>query len=133
MVHEHDLPFKPIPFPGYPVPFWFRYIKSIEKIINEFKLQPIPPKYLPKVYLEKSAKAAAMTVPIIFDPGIRGGNRGPHLHLGDNIYILEDKQWKVFSEDVVSQLQSKLKKANTIAVQDVMALDNTISGLSIQG
>ena len=122
MAYAH-IGIKPFPFPGYPAPFWFRNINLIEKIIKELNPQMIPEKYVPKGSAEMNIK---------FDPGIRGGNRGPHLHLGENMYILTDEQWKAFSDTIAAEFHSKLERANTIPVQDVMALDDVIAGISVR-
>jgi hypothetical protein len=129
MLYEH-IHMKPIPFPGYPAPFWFRNIGLLEDIIKELNLRAIPEKYMPKGVPEMNMKAVSSS--FAFDPGTHGGNRGPHLHLGENIYILNEEQWKVFSNRIGAEFHSKLERANTIPVQDVMALDDVISGISVR-
>ena len=127
MTDEH-IYMKPIPFPGYPAPFWIRNVCMIDEFIKGAKSYEVPEAYLPKATADLQARGAT-TRPVIFDPGIWGGNRGPHLHLGEKIFLLDEKQWKAFSDKLTAVFRSKLEHANVIPVQDMMALDDAISGI----
>jgi hypothetical protein len=121
-----NYPFKRIPFPGYPVPFWIRHAGLIEQLVKELKLTPVPEKHMFRGLAD--VKPTADAPKIIFDPGQWGGNRGPHLHLGNILYLLNEEQWKVFSKRITTEFKSKLELAHTIPVQEMMTIDESLSG-----
>ncbi len=65
---------------------------------------------------------AATAASTLFDLGIRGGIRVPHLHFDDNIYLLDDKQWTTLSKGIVADFSTKLSKAKSISFDDAMVI-----------
>lgn len=128
------LPFPfPFPFPGYPIPFWIRNIRIIQRVIKEFDIQPIEQELLPRHMVYDSAKMVASEAGSIRDKLMdwpNGGIRGPHLHLADKVYLLDDKQWNAFSTKIVSNIASRIKRSNAVFDLDqIMELDQVSAGM----
>jgi hypothetical protein len=56
-----------------------------------------------------------------------GGMVGPHLHLGDKTYILNDEQWNKFSKELIADFKSKLDAAKAITFEDAVNIHGSIS------
>jgi hypothetical protein len=68
--------------------------------------------------------AEETTVYSLIDLGIRGGIRVPHLHLNDNIYLLDEKQWATLSKEIVADVSAKLSKVNEISFDNAMMISS---------
>lgn len=55
-----------------------------------------------------------------------GGHINPHLHLGQDVYIINDKQWKEFSKILLTDFKKKLDATNGITFRDSLRLSNVI-------
>lgn len=62
-------------------------------------------------------------------PSFPGGIRGPHIHFGGDIYLLNDKQWQEFSDRIIKNIQEKLANAKAINFEQVMELSEAASGI----
>ena len=107
-----------IPFPGFPSPFWFRHMKLVKEIIKKYGMKE----------LEPEEKKAFFPFP---NSGTAGGDRGPHFHLGDKIYIAQPEQWKLFTSSVFEQLQKGLQSARTVSpnMVEIQNADEVVSAL----
>jgi len=56
-----------------------------------------------------------------------GGMTTPHVHFQGEVYILEEKDWYAFSSEIKEKFIDKLKNANTLSFDQVMALSETIA------
>jgi hypothetical protein len=131
-VNYKILKYWPIPFPGYPIPFWVRNLEIIGKTIKELKLKPVPKEMLPRGQFFEGIEFIAMEKeikPEFLDPGIRGGNRGPHLHYKGELYLLDAKQWKTFTSKIVADMSARLKSARNLAFDNLIEIEEGISGL----
>jgi hypothetical protein len=109
---------------GGPIDFWVKDFKLIEKFIRKYKLSP-QTKLIPN--LPSKVKPAH---PFIPDSSIHGGMRTPHIHFKNDIYILNEKQWKNFSESVLKNFRSTLEKVNTVNFEQLMELSDAINNLN---
>lgn len=118
---------------GIPAPIWLKNLKLIEEKINKFNLHPVNSELLP-------AEPQAVTMGVrdkeearlmIKRPPIPGGIKIPHLHFKGDIYLLDEKQWKEFSSQVVTDFQAKLNRVNVNAVsfEQVMEISEAVDGL----
>ncbi|MFH2054568.1 MAG: hypothetical protein ABIJ61_01305 [bacterium] len=127
-------PFFPIPFPGYPAPFWFRYMRDIGGLIKKFKLEPVDKGLFPDrtaVDAELGRMMINAEVPRSFLPwhDERGGNRGPHFHFGGEVYLVKQDQWQAFTKVVIADFQEKMQAMNSVALESLIEMDNAISGM----
>jgi len=76
---------------------WSEHIEMIGKLIQEFNLQVIEAKFLPKPF--------------------PGGKRGPHLHYGGAVYAVNPEQWKVFTDAVIKDCQARLGRAPLLGLR----------------
>lgn len=118
---------------GMPVPFWLKNIKMIEQVIREWKLEPVPAESLmtevplaPLGVMSGEQEKAPLR---IRPRSIAGGIRIPHLHFREDIYLLDEKQWRDFSSKVVKDFQAKLAKVNTVSFEQVMEISEAVDSL----
>ena len=75
--------------------------------------------------------AEKMELPAGLKPGnIRGGIKVAHVHVGDNLYMLNDEQWKKLSAQIVQRSQEKLAKVQKpVSFEQAAALANAVEQL----
>jgi hypothetical protein len=106
---------------GGPRDFWIKNGGLIKDMVGRMKLAPVPPDQLGiEVQMEKSLR-----IPI---PPFPGGLKTPHLHLGRDVYVLSQDQWKDFSTRVVKDFQVKLEKAQSLNFQQLMNVADVMEG-----
>lgn len=109
-VNGKKIPWPPKPFPGYPVPIWEMNSAYIRDFIGKNKLLPAR---------QEIAIDGAQVAKL--PPWWKyGGPWGPHLHLDNEIYILDKGQWQEFSRGLVQAMDLKLKASKTIEFEAVM-------------
>jgi hypothetical protein len=75
-----------------------------------YTLANLQPQALPDV---AASVAAQLRRPIY------GGMKLPHLHYGDNIYLLSDKQWADFSSKVLTDVKAKLGATQKVTFEQL--------------
>jgi hypothetical protein len=115
--------------------FWISNHKVVEQFITSQKLQPATEYLIGRKKLLKNSKNLSKKMVkkikkrMTFDPSIYGGIRVAHLHFKDGIYILNENQWKEFSNQIMENYRSKLAKVNTISFDNLMDLSDSIEQL----
>ncbi len=57
---------------------------------------------------------------------ICGGMRIPHVHYKNDIYLMEDKQWHVFTQRLIKDFRGKLASAKTVSFDKLLELSSAI-------
>ncbi|MCP4898596.1 MAG: hypothetical protein GY906_16610 [bacterium] len=88
---------------GGPIDFWISHHDMVEKLVKVNKIRPYP---LPRPW-----------------PGpCPGGLKMPHVHLGEEVFRLEQEQWMEFSTGVIREMADRLVEANTVRFGELMDL-----------
>jgi hypothetical protein len=58
-----------------------------------------------------------------------GGIRMPHFHFEGDIYLLDEKQWKEFSRNIIKEFQAKLSTVNIVNFEQLIELSEAIDSL----
>ena len=112
---------------GRPADIWLKNIELIEKVIRAEKLRPLDREHV--AYMVPS-QAAPTKAPVPFkNPEIFGGIRMAHLHFKNDIYLLDDRQWRDFSTAVVKAFQEKLSAAKSVGFEQALELSESINSL----
>lgn len=116
---------------GIPNPIWIRNEALIERFIKKNKDMLV--KYKQPAVIKKGKevvdkKIIADEVHMAFEDRRwwRGGIRVAHIHFRDDIYVLDDRQWADFSNQLVDTLKAKLESANTINFNQALELSEAI-------
>jgi hypothetical protein len=114
---------------------WLTQRDYIGGLIKEFRVKPIEAEHLvefgftPSLKEIKEAEKAVVTRPILWDPGIRGGIRVPHLHYKGQAYLLDEKQWDAFSKKVIADAQAKLANVKVVSFDNLAQLAAAVEGM----
>ena len=117
-----------------PYIFWENYKDFIQNRIEKFNLEPlditvdvakssVPERSSRNIAFEENR---ALTLKPIDFPG---GIRNPHFHFDGKIYLLNERQWKDFSKDIIKSFQEKLAKVGSVNFEKIMRLSNAIDTL----
>ena len=115
---------------GRPADFWLKNIEMIGRVIQQYNLKSVPAEFL-----MAEPHPASMDLmpnereknPIKFRiPSFPGGIRLPHLHFKDEIYLLDEHQWKEFSGRVLKEFQVKMSKVNAVNFEQVMEMSEAL-------
>lgn len=103
-VNGKKIPIPPLPFPGIPPFPW----DAREKFVRDFVTR-------------HGLRAATQAITINGDPLPKvppwwrhGGPREPHLHLGNDIYLLDRAQWAEFVRGLAADMDMKIDTAPKI-------------------
>lgn len=113
-----------VPIPGIPIPIWLTKLDLLAKFIQNEGLKPIDEKLSSAVITRPPLEAKFKDV-----TDIRGGIRAPHLHYGGKLYILDNVQWKKFSEVLIADFKEKLNSVNTISFEKALEISDVIDSL----
>lgn len=91
-------PFWRFPFPGIPVPYMIRRVWE-QKGFIEAAMGNRAPAQLPRIKV---------------DPGIRGGIRNFHIHLGNEVLILDAQTFELLARAAAAEVLQQ-KEANVIS------------------
>ncbi len=118
---------------GRPADLWIRHSQTVEAFVKEAKLKPIDQEFLAtklEVMVPQALEAAAKpTSRQILGPDIRGGMRLAHLHYKDDIFILNEEQWRAFSKSVITAFSTKLSKASAVSFDQLLDLSEAVDTL----
>lgn len=59
-------------------------------------------------------------------PGIPGGWPVPHLHFDGDVYLMDQKQWEVYSQGRLRDFSHQLEQASSISFRDFMEVSNAV-------
>ena len=124
---------------GRPAELWRSHRYLAAEMVKKHKLKPLPIEeypYLPlaaelgstAVNLKATSrkKAVQLRWPIPFP----GGIGIPHLHLGNDIYLVQAKQWQQFSQAVVTDIRKRLDGAKEIGFDQMLQLGQGTASLT---
>jgi len=120
-----------IRFPGIPPEILINYGSLIQEIIKVNKLIPVSKIEAVKTRVMVDAQPIATrsanqtTTAMSLNTGIDwwwkyGGMKVPHLHFGDDAYILNEAQWQTFTTGVMKDVTRKLTKAKNISFDQLV-------------
>ena len=104
--------------------YWVKNAASIKKFIAENRLQPLA------VSAPLAAGVKATGISRVIDLGIYGGIKVAHLHLGNDVYLLTEKQWAAFSSNILAQARSVLATAQTVGFDAGLELGTAVQGVA---
>ncbi len=125
---------------GRPAEIWIAQLEAVEGMIKEYKLKPLEVEHYPVLDIShhvspmeaqmaqmdaKTAKRVAKIEPKPFP----GGLRHPHLHFKDEIYLLDNKQWREFSAIVIKSLKERLNRARTVSFDQLLEASAGVDAL----
>ncbi len=125
-----------VPFPGIPPEILINYRDLIQSIIKENKLTPVSkmdsaitrimlnPQPLPPKQATRSTAASLPLNDTVDWWWKYGGIRIPHIHYGEDVYALDEKQWQVFTSTVMRDVTKKLTGAKNISFDQFVNVAN---------
>jgi len=123
---ERLLPGPHGPIAGPHNPLMLKYLELINVYAKEHKLvninTPANMAMLCGYELVNLPTAEAGSTAAQFRKMIYGGMKLPHLHSGDNIYLLDDKQWADFSATVLTGIKDKLNATQKVTFDQLADL-----------
>jgi hypothetical protein len=105
-------------------------------VIKDMKLKPldieidVPRNMVDRDMQFKSleTKRAYEEIPAVFRRiKFPGGIIGPHFHFEGRIYLLDDKQWKKFTTEMMHVFQERLSAAETINVEQFAKMNEVLT------
>lgn len=125
------------PFPwGKSDDIWISHVKVIQETIKKFRLTALKDEFLgPKMPVARKTAKSATALSYWGDdlpPWIwkYGGRKFAHLHFGDKIYALDEKQWAYFTDKVIQGFAAQLKNVKIVGVDRIVELGNVMSGIA---
>jgi len=120
--------------------FWVVNSNWLNKFIKENKLKPIPMEELvgggkrkevneTEYVMAKSPWPWPYPYPFPWPIPYPGGIKIAHLHYKNDIFYLNDAQWKDFSKHALRNMQNKLNKARAVSYDQLMDLSDAIDVL----
>ncbi|MCE1164951.1 MAG: hypothetical protein LWX07_06075 [Bacteroidetes bacterium] len=101
-------------------PIFYRNRGYIQETVKKFNLE--------KMKLPQTRETAQEFV--FSEPWwIYGGPIFPHLHLDGDVYLLNDEQWKTFSEGILKGIKEKIANAGKVNFAQVSALAEAVEML----
>lgn len=118
---------------GRPAEIWIAQLDVVEGMIKEHKLKPLGEEHYPVMDISHhlspmEAQLSKKTVHVNPKP-FPGGLKHPHLHFKDEIYLLDNKQWREFSVKVIKSLKDRLNRARTVSFDQLLEASAGIDGL----
>lgn len=113
---------------GIPSPIWLKNIAVIADFIKNNNLKPVPEEHVPSMFVYESPvikEKITVPRPIPFPGGIRAA----HLHFKNDIYLLNEEQWKSFTTGIMKDFQAKLSKVKTVSFEQAIELSEAIDSL----
>lgn len=118
---------------GGPFPVWLLNRELIDDFVKEFKLEPMGGAGTPVSgrLLKVVPEEAEREVFKLKYEGIDGGMRGPHLHVGGEVYMLDARTWGVFTERMVATFAQKLQSAQAVSFEQFMEVSSAVEALTM--
>lgn len=108
---------------GRPADFWLSHIDTVAAFIKEHKLRAVERENLQVIPEEKSV------IDIDDIIGSHGGRKLAHLHYRGDIYLLNDNQWKAFSNKIIGGFAEKLANAKTVNFEQLIQLSDAMGSI----
>lgn len=117
---------------GLPEPIWITQLGIVEETIRKQRLTPLAREHYPSIGFSQPAPMAGKRIArmsqseqkrgeeLILKKDFPGGLRCPHLHHKRDIYLLNDEQWKNFSDRIIAGFKDKLSKIGTINFEQII-------------
>lgn len=110
---------------GKPAPIWIRHSDLIERMIKEFDMKPLEARFNPTMIRTTALSKMETEAPkYMLRDNPCGGLRHPHIHYGDDIYVMKPDQWRYFSERVTNEMAERIQNSVSIPFSQLMELDN---------
>lgn len=77
---------------------------------------------------QSSAEAEAVSLRLM--PDIRGGMRIAHIHVGDDVYLVNREQWADFTKGVMRDLSRKLGNAGHVSFEQLATVAAAVNNLA---
>lgn len=113
--------------------FWLSKIEIIAEIVNRYDLTPISEELIPAgayaastQILQETRSLNAAKIPIRWPCG---GIKEPHLHYGQKLFILDQRQWQEFSDMVVKDCTQRLASAGSINITQLIDISESVAEL----
>ncbi len=125
---------------GGPRDVWVSVHDKVEALIEAHRLRPIRAELLPEHMLMVAPVAPAEVEMAGVTPrraenivlkrqGFAGGMRVPHLHFSGRVYLLNQEQWKEFSNVMLDSFREKLATVNAVSFDQLMELSEAVNAL----
>jgi hypothetical protein len=125
---------------GGPFGIWVTHLDIVENTINKLKLAPLPREHYPRTEFSQPATMVGNQVARVTQaeqaqvqeiiPDFPGGLKCPHLHYKRDIYLLNDQQWKTFSNSIIGGFKDKLSKIGTVGFEQLVKTSEVIDSLA---
>lgn len=122
-------------FTGRPAELWIAQLETVAEMIEKFGLKPLPHEHYPVMEVFNHPGPAPVSgqpvkSDIINPRPFPGGLRIPHLHYKDEIFMLQEAQWRDFSGRVMKTLRSKMGRTRTVSFDQLVEVSSAIDGLA---
>ena len=107
---------------GGPFDFWVQYRDFAKRAVDGLK--PLGPEF-GSVF---SAGATAQVV-ALREINPRGGMRIAHIHLGDDVYIVDQGRWNEFTKQVFTDVSKKLSNSGRVGFQQLLGVADAANAL----
>lgn len=64
------------------------------------------------------------------DPGTRGGMKAAHIHLDGRIYLLNQKAYKEFSQQLINDTRERLAEASSVSFRQILDIADATIGIN---
>lgn len=124
---------------GIPFAIWITQLDIIEKTISKQKLTPLAQEHyhtfdfgqqtpiIGRQFARGTQKEKIRIDEII--PIFPGGLNCPHLHYKGDIYLLNDQQWKTFSNNIIEGFKDKLSRIGTVSFDQLVKASEVFDSL----
>ena len=107
-------------------PVWIRDARFVKEFIEKNRIEKITGAATTP---RGAAAEQRREILALLDRPFPGGIRVAHLHLGDDIFLPTESQWKDFAGQVMEGFKTKLAHAQSVSFEQVMELSNAIETL----
>lgn len=115
---------------GGPWDVWLASEKYVGAFIKANRLTPVPYAFKEPVVRGATTKMShERAIDIEEITGAYGGMRVPHLHYRGETYLLDTKQWKTFSGEIIEDFSKRLAESKTVNFEQFVELANTMNAI----
>lgn len=98
--------------------FWASNAKLVAEFIRANALKP--------ARIGLVSAGPMMAAKTFIDLGIRGGIRVDHLHYNNRIYLLNEKQWTIFSKGIIANAKASLAQVKEVSFEQAVTLGSVM-------
>ncbi len=124
---------------------WLEYKDLAHELVNKFELKALTKKEL-EIFARKEGvmiaeerqfsskdmdvSARSRAIPIFGKtPGQEGGMKIPHMHLEDDVFLLNQDALHEFTKQIVRNVQTRLEHAGQINFTQIMEISEAVVGI----